>query len=97
MSDRPLDRQKQMRNFTCKCVACEDEKKYCLFRELPKPKIPNLQTFDEASNESLMVYADYLNEYAKYYPCQQLMFAESEFQFHLEALYKEKSMEMRFT
>lgn len=96
MSDLPAHRQKQMRNFTCKCVACEDEKKYRLFKDLPKPKIPNLKTFEEASNESLVVYADYLNKFAKYFPCQQLVFAEGEFQYHLEAIYKEKSMEMRY-
>lgn len=95
MCDPLLDRQKKFQNFTCQCVACEN--KYPLFEELPTPNIPSLETVDAISNESLMAYAAYLNKYAKYYPCKQLVFAEGEYQYHLEAVYKEKSMEMRFT
>lgn len=86
------------RNFTWKCIACE--KNYALLDELPLVHIPNLDTVDtvsddDISNKSPKKYADYLHKYSKYFPCNQLAFAEGEYQYQLEAIYKEKPMEMR--
>lgn len=81
-----MERQRMFKNFRCQCKACE--RNYPMLSEIRTKNIPPLQVVP-SSKESLILCANYLNKYAKYYyPCKQLLFAEDEFGCQLEMLYR---------
>lgn len=84
-----IERQERLQ-FECQCVACEN--RYPLYDELTKGTIPRFTRPEHVVSDS---YVDYINRYAFYYPCQELVQAETDFRFYLDSSYAGASMEMR--
>lgn len=100
MDDPLIKRQTELRllrYFKCECLASAH--KYPVLSQLPVGTIPKLAIDRSMLLPSRMkkYYANYINEYAKYYPCQEVVQAENLLRVYLEALYKrEMPMDQRY-
>ncbi|XP_037043015.1 SET and MYND domain-containing protein 4-like [Bradysia coprophila] len=90
------ERQEILTTFRCQCMACQYD--YRLESEIGEGRhVPNMPVCDTVSFESMRICAAYLNKYSRYYPCKQLLRAESQFRGQLVTIYQtEVPMEERF-
>lgn len=82
-----MERQELLLHFTCQCVACENN--YPLFEDLTHGSIPELKLDEKVGESSKQIYVDYINKYASYYPCREVVRAEGLFRFHINSVYVE--------
>lgn len=82
-------------HFHCQCRACECN--YPLETDVREKNIPDLRVLKPTSRVSLDTCAAYLNKFAKWSPCKQLLFADQEYVIRLQNFYNEMSMGHRLS